>query len=557
MDLKGRKPNLMGALRERVISGLKRKSITKVSEWAEMYRIMGPPFPGPWSFTYHPWLREMCDSQAEVLVGRKAAQMGFTEVALNLTFATLDLEGSSVLYVLPSIKPDATDFSTSRFDPALEASEHLSKLFTDVKNTGHKRAGHANLYIRGSRSRSQMKSLPAAKVIFDEVAEMVQENITLAMERMSGQRKKQAFLLSTPTIARANIDAWYLDSDQRFFAFKCPRCGRFTELIFPDCLVITSDDYKSSEVRDSYLVCKECKGKLEHEQKQYWLKNGIWVPKYQNRNYEGHSISQLYSSTVKPHELAVSYLKGQYNPEDEQEFFNSKLGLPHEVKGARVTETHIINCIIKGGHKSGPGKQNSLVTMGVDVGKWLHFEIVEWFVKDFNTVDINTAAVARVLEAGKVLHFEELDRKMIEYKVNFGIGDAEPEGRKMLEFCQRFWGQFKRCRYVQGITGRQLNISKNQSEHLISVDRTSWMDVALGRFKKSTIMLPADISEEYKHHVRAPVRVYKKDRNGNPTGRYVTEANEADHFAHARTYCEIALPIAASLCTAYNIEGIM
>src|SRR2546423_8716459 len=113
---------------ERLSSGLKRHSLTKPSKWAEAYRIMGPPFPGKWTFRYHPWLREMHDSTAEFNVGQKAAQMGYTETMLNIVFYKIDVGSIDCLYVLPSKTPDASDFSAARFDPALELSPHLSKI---------------------------------------------------------------------------------------------------------------------------------------------------------------------------------------------------------------------------------------------------------------------------------------------------------------------------------------------------------------------------------------------------------------------------------------------
>jgi len=123
---------------------------------------MGQPFPGPWSFKYHPWAKGMHDCTAEIMVGQKGAQLCYTEVGLNKSYYNIDVLGNSVLYVLPASTPDAADFSTSRFDPALELSPHLASLFSDVKNIGHKRAGSANLFIRGSRSRNQLKSIPVA-----------------------------------------------------------------------------------------------------------------------------------------------------------------------------------------------------------------------------------------------------------------------------------------------------------------------------------------------------------------------------------------------------------
>ena len=111
---------LEALLIEQMISNINRRSVTSTSRWAQQYRVMGKPFPGQWGFTHHPWLKQMHDDLAEMIIGQKAAQMGYTEVALNKTFKAIDIDGESVLYVLPANTPDANDFSTARFDPALE-----------------------------------------------------------------------------------------------------------------------------------------------------------------------------------------------------------------------------------------------------------------------------------------------------------------------------------------------------------------------------------------------------------------------------------------------------
>jgi len=540
---------------DRVSSGLKKQSIKKVSEWAENYRIMGPPFPGPCKFDHHPWTREMCDCLAETIVGKKAAQMGFTEVALNKVFAYIDMEAGSVLYVLPAKTPDATDFSTSRFDPALEASVHLKSLFTDVKNIGHKRAGHSNLYIRGSRSRSQLKSIPAGLLVFDEVQEMVQANIQLAFERSSGQLKKQKLLISTPSIAGIGIDEYFKDSTQDHFNFKCPACGKFIELIFPECMVITADDPNDVKIKGSHLICSECKKKLVHEDKIIWEKDGVWVPTYADRMTRGFHINQMYSMTMPPYEIAQLYLESLSNPVKEQEFHNSKMGNDHEVKGARVLEEHIINAMKRGGHANGT-TSTGLITMGVDVGKWLHYEIASWELRPTKDLgDISSYVIPTVLEMGKVLSFNELDEIWKKHGVSFAVVDADPEGRKTFEWAQKHAGRVKRCRYTRGITGKHMRTDKE--EHLIQADRTSWLDVSLGRFKNGTIALPFDTPLEYKSHVRALVRIYKEDTDGNTISKYVKKDNDHDHHAHARNYCEMAVIFAASFSRSQDIGGIM
>jgi hypothetical protein len=547
---------LLQMLRERIAQGLTRKSVQSCSKWAEQYRIMGDSFPGPWTFDHHPWLREMHDCKAELMIGQKCAQVGFTETGLNKAFFAIDISGISVLYVLPT-SHEAGEFSSSRFDPALEASEHLRRMFSNVKNVSLKRSGLQCLFIRGSRSRSQLKSLPVGLVILDETDEMTEENIALAFERMSGQLVGQAFLLSTPTVEDHGINAYFKQSTQSHFFFPCPSCGRRTELLFPECLVITAENWTDPKVDNSYLVCKECKNTLPHEAKSSFLKHGVWVPQYENRTAVGFHVNQLYSATVTPGKMAKAFLKAKTNPADEQEFYNSKLGIVHEVDGAKVTLEEINKCISGNIRKLEEAPANSYVTMGVDVGhKYLHCEIDQWFIGAGATNDVNINSQCRVLNELKVQEFEQLDALMRKYQVNFCVIDANPERRKALEFARRFWGMVKLCLYNVGISSRVITV-KDEESHLVGVDRTAWMDLALARYRTGRVALPLDTSLEYKNQIQAPVRIYKKDKHGNPVGMYVKKGSSEDHFAHARTYAELALTLSAANAGSHFISGVL
>jgi hypothetical protein len=57
---------------------------------------------------------------------------------------------------------------------------------------------------------------------------------------------------------------------------------------------------------------------------------------------------------------------------------------------------------------------------------------------------------------------------------------------------------------------------------------------------------------EYREHIKAPVRTYKKDENGNPQATYVSTG--PDHFCLSRVYSEIALPFAASITSGEDIK---
>ena len=534
---------LLDIFKARIKSGLARSSVTSCSKWAETYREMGKPYPGLWRWEHHPWLREMHDCNASQTVGQKSAQMGFTEWALNTVFYSIDILRIDTLYVLPSSHPDASDFSAARFDPALELSDHLYRLFSDVKNVGHKRAGSTNLYIRGSKSRSQLKSIPAGLLILDELDEMMQENISLAMERTSGQREedKRVLMLSTPTVEGYGINAHFKASDQRHFFFKCPCCSRYTELVFPDCMEIIGEHPTQDIVMTSFLKCKECKGKLEHKDKKIWLAQNEWVKSYDQRTSAGFYVNQLYSSTVSPGDLAKAYLTSLTDKSAEQEFYNSKLGLTHAVEGASVTDKDIQAA--RGEYKNGTHAEGFL-TMGVDVGVKLHYAIRQWYFNPVVIGDLNATARCRTLKYGTVLHFHELDEIMYQFRPKMVVIDAQPERRKAHEFSMRFPGDVRVCFYVGGIRGKQIHQTKEDVEYGISVDRTSWLDLTLGRFHAKSISIPADVDEEYQSHLKCLVRIYDKDKDGNPIGKYVKGGGD-DHYAHAENYAEIAFAIAS------------
>lgn len=544
-------------LLERLVSGLRRSAVRTPSKWAETYRQMPK---GPWTFKHHPWLREMHDSEAEYNVGQKSAQMGFTETLLNLTFYGIDIRGLDCLYILPNKNPDASDFSSGRFAPALALSPHLQNLFTDTDNVGHKRAGASNLYIRGSQSRAGLKSLPINYLLMDEVAEFVEENIPLAFARTDGQTEKRIWLISTPTIDGHGIGTYWDESDKRHFFFKCPGCSRHIELKFPESLVIVGEDEHDPRHKESHLICYECKVKLPHELKHEWLANNSWVPEIAGRDKAGFTISQLYSHPITPPDIVKFYFESRTNPAKEVELYNSKLGVPHILKGARVNDEDLDWCLTHGrkNRKSDDYSNGGLVTMGVDVGpRTIHYEIARWDMTSKYTGDLNNCYTPMVITHGKVQEFEQLYDLMNKYRIISCVIDANPERRKAAEFARKFMGRVKLCFFGNNIHGKTYVDSKVKYDNdpVIMVDRTTWLDQALGRFINHTISIPIDTDIEYRMQIMAPCKTYKKDGEGNPVSTYLTKDGTDDHYAFSRCYNEIALMFGASLGTNQDVTN--
>lgn len=547
--------SLLEDLAAKFKGSLNRHSITTASRWATEYRIMGgKDFAGPWSFKHHPWLKEMHDSPAPYNIGQKAAQLGYTEAMLNISLFQLDVMGRDVLYILPNTKPVATDFSMSRVDKAIELSPHLKKMFHGgTSNVGLKQAGSTSFYIRGANSKSGLKSIPTGVIIFDEFDEMDSENINLAEERASGQKFTLDWKISTPTSHETGINLLFKESTQDHYYFPCPRCSKRIKLSFPDNLVITAEDPNDPKILDTHLICGECKGVLPHEDKHIFYQGAEWIPEQPGRLTRGFYINQLYSPALLPWKIAKLFLNSRKDPLAELEFYNSKMGLPHVVQGSQIDD-EMLREVIKDYPMQEGCRSNYVVTMGVDVGKVIHVEITGWDLTHSSPLDLNADAQAQVLWVGMVKSFEELDQLMTLFSVKSCVVDIAPETREAEKFAKRFYGRVRLCRYNPHVAARTLSVGSDMDKQdiYVVVNRTSWLDMSLGRFRNKTIVLPQNIPQMYIDHVKAPVRRPCKDRSDQVVYRYETPGSKEDHYAHARNYSEIALPFAVGNKTYLN-----
>ena len=531
-----------------IAKGLVSRTLTSCSRWAAKRRVMGAPFPGPYAWSRHPWVKELHDTWTPESYVMKGAQLGVTEVAINRSFYTLDALKRDVMYVLPTASA-ASDFSKTRFSSALELSAYIGSMFTDINSVQLKRAGANSLYIRGSKSRTGLKSVPVSELILDEVDEMdIDRVLVLAKERLSGQVHKHTWGISTPTIPEHGIHKLFIDSTQEHFFFRCPGCNKHIEFTWPDSIELVGEHGSDPRCAESYLKCTACGRKLPHEEKPDFLAAGQWVASKTNPNVRGFHINQLYSFTMSPGEIVVAYLKSRNDELATKEFFNSKLGVPWVASGARITEEMVLNAIrdysieslrpVVGGAR--------LITMGVDQGATNYAVVCEWIPISPDLSDLSTAYLCRVLWAGSFPgdDWTSLYHLMGEWQVLYTVVDCQPETNEARRFCRKFSGYAGMCRYERGKAPREIATSDEDSgAPLHKVDRSSWLSTSLGRFKcnPTTIELPRDLPGVFSSHIQCLVRTYERESDGSVSVVYKTTGDGMDHYAHALNYAEIAL----------------
>lgn len=546
-------------IQDRLSNGLQRTSLTCPSRWAEKRLYITPKKPGfhtpePWSFEYFPWLRAPMDARADRVTTLKGAQLGFTTAGIGKVLFMLDAERKSILYLLPTARPDASEFSVTKLQSVIDDSDYIRGMFTDVSNVGLKKAGTATLFIRGANSRNALKSISVNMIVFDEYDEMPPENIPLAEERMSGQFETELWRLSTPTIPGVGVDADFQSTTKEHFYFPCPHGCMFETharqiKLSPDDLVITANSLTDPDLKRSYIQTSCCKQPIDHETKRITLAKGDYIPEgHKDFSDRGFAVNQLYSSTMKPENIARLRIRADTNPAAEQEYWNSKMGIAHETKGSRLTD-ELIDAAIK---PDLGWQRTEWTTMGIDVGTRMHVIIRNWRI-DKLSADLNVYARSRLLLATSVKDTAALDALMHEYQVLMAVIDAQPERRLAVAFARRFPGHVRTCYY--NTQGKSDSLKDHgDADYRMTVDRTFWLDTMFAGFKGKRTTMPDPPSDELRSHLKALVRVYRpaKDDEKEDTAYYRNTG--PDHFAHAYNYSEMALPLAAAKVTNHDIE---
>jgi hypothetical protein len=500
----------------------------------------------PYSLNGHCYQEGILQDTANEVVVMKSGQMGISEIMLGLATHFAITKGN-VVYLFPT-STHIGEFVQGRFNPVIDYSDFLDSIVgkgeisSDMRKgrkkdaadkVSIKKIGNHFMYLRGSQNARQLKSVDGDLLVLDEYDEMVQDNIPLAKSRIDHSPYKWIRSLSTPTYPDYGIHSAFLAGDQRYYFLKCEHCGEWQAL--------TWEDNINPDISTEHRLCRKCRKPIDHTQK------GEWVPTFRDRDVHSYHISQLYSSAI-----SVKFLLDfQKNPKNEEEFYKSKLGLPFTPKGGSLTRDEVFACM--GDYKTYYSPDEGVCTMGVDIGRKIHYQISRFFGNK-----------KKVLRADTVDEFEELDTLMKKYDIAVCVVDANPEYKKARDFALRFRGRIYLAYYPNMKDSDYYIIGEGKHGELtVNINRTLSLDYTFDRFRCREIILPRDIRDDghegYIEQVMAPCKIKQFDKKGNQFYTYL-EGAKADHFAHAANYDEVASAILGNkeyrkYCVDENFKG--
>lgn len=236
-----------------------------LSQWTEAERIVSEgSTPGPWRNARAPYLTEIMDKltlrhPCQHVTLLKSAQLGGTQVGLNLCGQILTETPAPVLVVLPSID-SMRMYNRDKLDRMIRATPALTAAVADL--TSRDGAGSTTFVKRGRReaqvelvtasSSKSLQSRTVRVVVFEEISEYSRDvdgrgdPVDMAMARTIQFRKLgiKRFDCSTPSIkgdpahGGCRVTAFYEAGSQADWHVPCPHCGHRAPLTF-DRLVWT------------------------------------------------------------------------------------------------------------------------------------------------------------------------------------------------------------------------------------------------------------------------------------------------------------------------------
>jgi len=360
-----------------------------ISEWADSYRKLSPEAsaePGQWRTSraeYQRWIMDAVNSH-EIVVVQSSAQVGKSEIGLNVAGFFISQDPSPILVLNPTLEMAET-WSKDRLSPMVRDSPCLAgRIDIRARAAGntllHKQFPGGHITLAGANSPSSLASRPIRVLIADEVdrypfsAGNEGDPVSLAVKRLTTFWNRRIFLCSTPTRKGfSRIEYWFNLSDQRRFFVPCPHCSEKQYLKW------SGVKWDKEDPGLAWYECKKCQGRIETGQKSELLRKWEWIPTNPDSQIPGFHINELYSPWRRFGDVVLDFLKAKDDPELLKVWTNTSLGESFEEQQGESLEWNQLASRAEPYNILSVPMGGLLLTCGVDVqGDRLSVAVWAW-----------------------------------------------------------------------------------------------------------------------------------------------------------------------------------
>lgn len=456
----------------------------------------------PIDFRDHLFLFDIYRDQSPKLVCYKAAQIGFTTMALLKSIWLAKTQGMDIIYTMPTVT-DVREIIGGKLNRLIANNPILLNYVKDKDSIEQRQFGNNTIYYRGTWTEKAALGVSSDLNIHDEEDRSKQDVIQQYASRLQHSTRKWEWHFSNPSVEGNGVSRYWTRSDQKHWFIHCSGCSKEQYLDWPDSISISRREF----------VCKHCSKSLTREERRV----GRWVKKYKDREFSGYWISLLMAPWITAEEII------KYHETKSAEYFsNFVLGLPYVGEGNQVTPDIIYrNCTPE-------INAQERVVIGCDSGLKKHYVLGN---KD------------GLFYAGITPTWETIDGLLAKYSRSIAIIDALPDLTEPRRLREKYPGRVFLCHYARDRKTMQI-IRWGKGEELgnVVVDRNRGLQMVIDDFANKKIPLQGtqDDWEEYYSHWATLYKLTEVDALGVPQFKWET-SNGMDHWAHATLYWRVGM----------------
>ena len=457
----------------------------------------------PIDFKDHLFLYDIYADTSQKLVCYKAAQIGFSTMAILKSLWLAKMRKMDIIYTMPS-SSDMKDFVGGKINRIISQNPILLNYVKDKDSIEQKAVGESIIYYRGTWTEQAAIAISSDLNIHDEEDRSKQAVIQQYASRLQHSKHKYEWHYSNPSVEGNGVSRYWSQSDQKHWFIKCGGCKKEQYLSWPE----------SIDQERKCFQCKECKKELTQEERRV----GRWIKKYQNKEFSGYWISLLMAPWVKASEI-INY----YETKNAEYFANFVLGLPYVGEGNQVTPDIIYrNCT------QTTNTQEGRIVIGCDSGLKKHYVLGN---KD------------GIFYYGVTPTWDTIDELLRKYPQSIAVIDALPDLTEPRRLREKYNGRVFLCHYAKDRkTFQIIRWGTKQEAGNVTVDRNRGLQMVVDDFTNKKIPLQGtpDDWELFQSHWATLYKVTENDTLGVPQSTWETSTG-MDHWCHASLYWRVGM----------------
>lgn len=454
------------------------------------------------SFYDHMYLWDIYNDLSPQMVCLKAAQIGFSTLAILKTFWLAHNKKLDIIYSLPTTS-DVYQFVGGKTNRFIGQNPILQEYTKDKDTIDQKQIGNSMVYYKGTFVERAALMTSADLYCSDEIDRSNAKVVEQYDSRLQHSDYKWRWYFSNPSVVGHGTSEYWELSDKMHWFVTCSHCGKANFMSWPD----------SFDLKKEIYVCKDCHGEIYADD----IRRGQWRAKYDYAEWRGYWIP-LWLYTKMTAKDIIKY----HREKTEEYFMNFVCGLPYVGQGNNIPWDYILRNLT---NEDVNDRDN--VVIGCDSGIKKHYVIGN---KD------------GLFYYGVTEEWADIEGLMRTFPKSRVVIDAMPDitGPRMLQ--EKYPGRVFLCHYaVDRKTQEIIRWGKDKEFGSVSVDRNRMIQVVVDEMGDCRLPFNGKKEdwEKFYTQLKSSYRLIETSASGFTSIRWDSDGN--DHWLHALIYWRIGM----------------